>query len=114
NVRRSEFVMWYFPHSYRRVRRLSCLTNITPIKFWKFRSRPVVTAPRLPSSETPVWRQTRWHRRRRIWDLCGLHDGVKCVAVFPTPLPDDPQKWEGWSKYNSTNPYERLCLDAEE
>jgi formylglycine-generating enzyme required for sulfatase activity len=37
---------------------------------------------------------------------------VKCAAVFPTPLPDDPQKWDGWSKYKSPNPYERLCLDA--
>jgi hypothetical protein len=43
-----------------------------------------------------------------------LHDGVKCEVVFPTPLPDDPQKWDGWNKYKSTNPYERLCLDAEE
>lgn len=30
---------------------------------------------------------------------------------FPVPLPDDPQKWDGWSKYKSPNPYERLCLD---
>src|SRR3954447_12307789 len=30
---------------------------------------------------------------------------------FPVPLPDDPQKWDGWSKYNSPNFYERLCLD---
>src|SRR5437660_12678480 len=39
---------------------------------------------------------------------------VKCVAVFPTPLPDDPQKWDGWSKYKSSNPYERLCLDSQQ
>src|SRR5438093_8142738 len=31
---------------------------------------------------------------------------------FPIPLPDDPQKWDGWSKYKSPNLYERLCLDA--
>jgi formylglycine-generating enzyme required for sulfatase activity len=30
---------------------------------------------------------------------------------FPVPLPDDPQKWSGWSKYKSPNFYERLCLD---
>ena len=43
-----------------------------------------------------------------------MHDGVKCEVVFPTPLPDDPQKWDGWNKYKSTNPYERLCLDAQQ
>jgi formylglycine-generating enzyme required for sulfatase activity len=37
---------------------------------------------------------------------------VKCEATFPLPLPDDPQKWDGWSKYKSPNLYERLCLDA--
>ena len=26
-------------------------------------------------------------------------------------FPDDPRKWDGWSKYRSENPYERLCLD---
>lgn len=30
---------------------------------------------------------------------------------FPLPLPDDPRKWDGWSKYKSPNFYERLCLD---
>ncbi len=30
---------------------------------------------------------------------------------FPVPLPDDPNKWTGWSKYKSPNMYERLCLD---
>jgi formylglycine-generating enzyme required for sulfatase activity len=39
---------------------------------------------------------------------------VKCATTFPTPLPDDPQKWDGWSKYKSANPYERLCLDAQQ
>jgi formylglycine-generating enzyme required for sulfatase activity len=39
---------------------------------------------------------------------------VKCEVVFPTPLPDDPQKWDGWSKYKSPNPYERLCLDSQQ
>jgi formylglycine-generating enzyme required for sulfatase activity len=32
---------------------------------------------------------------------------------FPVPLPDDPQKWDGWSKYKSPNLYERLCLDRQ-
>ena len=32
---------------------------------------------------------------------------------FPLPLPDDPNKWDGWSKYKSPNLYERLCLDPE-
>ncbi|HZR78986.1 MAG TPA: formylglycine-generating enzyme family protein [Chthoniobacterales bacterium] len=35
----------------------------------------------------------------------------KCDISFPLPLPDDPRKWQGWSNYNSPNPYERLCLD---
>jgi formylglycine-generating enzyme required for sulfatase activity len=30
--------------------------------------------------------------------------------MLPDPLPDDPRKWEGWSLYNSNDPYERLCL----
>ena len=33
------------------------------------------------------------------------------AVTFPLPLPDDPRKWDGWSRYNSPNPYERLCLD---
>src|SRR5580765_1816684 len=33
---------------------------------------------------------------------------------FPLPLPDDPNKWNGWSKYKSPNFYERLCLDPED
>jgi formylglycine-generating enzyme required for sulfatase activity len=32
-------------------------------------------------------------------------------GAFPVPLPDDPYKWDGWSKYKSPNYYERLCLD---
>ncbi len=32
---------------------------------------------------------------------------------FPIPLPDDPRKWDGWSRYNSPDLYERLCLDAQ-
>jgi formylglycine-generating enzyme required for sulfatase activity len=30
---------------------------------------------------------------------------------FSLPLPDDPNKWDGWTKYKSANLYERLCLD---
>jgi formylglycine-generating enzyme required for sulfatase activity len=26
-------------------------------------------------------------------------------------FPDDPLKWDGWSKYKAENPYERLCFD---
>ena len=33
---------------------------------------------------------------------------------FSLPLPDDPRKWDGWSKYKSPNLYERLCLDPRE
>ena len=33
---------------------------------------------------------------------------------FPLPLPDDPKKWDGWSKYKSPNLYERLCLNPHE
>ncbi|MEP6685239.1 MAG: SUMF1/EgtB/PvdO family nonheme iron enzyme [Verrucomicrobiota bacterium] len=36
---------------------------------------------------------------------------IKCEISFPIPLPDDPQKWDGWNKYKSPNFYERLCLD---
>jgi formylglycine-generating enzyme required for sulfatase activity len=36
---------------------------------------------------------------------------MQCEVHFPVPLPDDPQKWDGWSKYKSPNFYERLCLD---
>jgi formylglycine-generating enzyme required for sulfatase activity len=36
---------------------------------------------------------------------------ARCDIPFPLPLPDDPRKWDGWSKYNSPNFYERLCLD---
>src|SRR5215212_8313775 len=32
---------------------------------------------------------------------------------FPLPLPDDPNKWDGWTKYKSPNFYERLCLDPQ-
>jgi formylglycine-generating enzyme required for sulfatase activity len=28
-------------------------------------------------------------------------------------LPDDPRKWDGWSRYNSPDPYERLGLDPQ-
>ncbi|CAN5570158.1 hypothetical protein BH20VER3_BH20VER3_18770 [soil metagenome] len=37
---------------------------------------------------------------------------LKAVS-FPIPLPDDPRKWDGWSRYNSPDPYERLCLDPQ-
>ncbi len=37
---------------------------------------------------------------------------LKTVS-FPVPLPDDPRKWDGWNRYNSPDPYERLCLDPQ-
>ncbi|MEI8340529.1 MAG: SUMF1/EgtB/PvdO family nonheme iron enzyme [Verrucomicrobiota bacterium] len=30
--------------------------------------------------------------------------------ALPSPIPDNPIKWDGWKFYNSNNPYERLCL----
>jgi formylglycine-generating enzyme required for sulfatase activity len=32
---------------------------------------------------------------------------------LPSPLPDSPNRWEGWRNYNSDSPYERLCLNFE-
>jgi len=29
---------------------------------------------------------------------------------LPNPLPDNPHRWDGWKNYNSSDPYERLCL----
>src|SRR4029079_1400500 len=36
---------------------------------------------------------------------------LKPAVSFTVPLPDEPRKWDGWSRYNSPDPYERLCLD---
>ena len=33
--------------------------------------------------------------------------------MLPSPLPDDPRKWEGWNRYNSPDLYERLGLAFE-
>ena len=33
---------------------------------------------------------------------------------LPSPLPDDPRKWDGWRRHDSPDPYERLCLSLEE
>ena len=33
--------------------------------------------------------------------------------MLPSPLPDDPRKWDGWNRYSSENFYERLCLTFE-
>ena len=33
--------------------------------------------------------------------------------MLPSPLPDDPRKWEGWNHFNSPDPYERLGLSYE-
>src|ERR1700681_246387 len=34
--------------------------------------------------------------------------------MLPTPLPDDPRKWDGWKRYESSNFYDRLCLSIED
>ena len=34
--------------------------------------------------------------------------------ALPSPLPDDPRKWDGWSRYDSEDRYQRLCLTFEE
>lgn len=33
--------------------------------------------------------------------------------MLPSPLPDDPHKWEGWNRFNSPDLYERLGLAFE-
>src|SRR5512141_1454938 len=33
--------------------------------------------------------------------------------ALPSPLPDNPLRWDGWKSYNSPNLYERLCLSFE-
>lgn len=33
--------------------------------------------------------------------------------ALPNPLPDSPLKWDGWRSYDSSNPYERLCLEPD-
>jgi formylglycine-generating enzyme len=30
---------------------------------------------------------------------------------LPSPIPDNPLRWDGWRSYTSQNLYERLCLD---
>ena len=30
--------------------------------------------------------------------------------TLPSPIPDNPMRWDGWRNYNSDNYYERLCL----
>src|SRR5256885_16399342 len=49
--------------------------------------------------------------RRRIWAPSRWCEMMQLEGSFPVPLPDDPYKWDGWSKYKSPNFYERLCLD---
>lgn len=34
--------------------------------------------------------------------------------ALPSPLPDNPARWDGWRTYTSPNPYERLCLDYDQ
>src|SRR3984893_18947964 len=49
--------------------------------------------------------------RPRAWAPSRWCDMMQFEGSFPVPLPDDPYKWDGWSKYKSPNFYERLCLD---
>ncbi|MEO6969659.1 MAG: hypothetical protein ABI217_02045, partial [Chthoniobacterales bacterium] len=37
---------------------------------------------------------------------------AEAMVSFPVPLPDDPRKWDGWSRYDSPDPYKRLGLDS--
>src|ERR1700704_5094673 len=48
-----------------------------------------------------AWGPSRWCKMMQL------------EGSFPVPLPDDPYKWDGWSKYKSPNLYERLCLDPQ-
>ena len=34
--------------------------------------------------------------------------------ALPSPLPDNPNRWDGWKKYNADDPYQRLCLSFED
>ncbi len=34
--------------------------------------------------------------------------------ALPSPIPDDPRKWDGWNRYESDNLYDRLGLTLEE
>src|SRR2546430_9769017 len=49
--------------------------------------------------------------RPRAWGPSRWCEMMQLEGTFPVPLPDDPYKWDGWSKYKSPNFYERLCLD---
>src|SRR2546423_11850615 len=49
--------------------------------------------------------------RPRVWAPSRWCEMMQFEGSFPVPLADDPQKWDGWSKYKSRNFYERLCLD---
>ncbi len=43
---------------------------------------------------------------------CVFHPVIVTEIISSPPhFADDPRKWEGWQKWDATNPYERLCLD---
>jgi len=57
-------------------------------------------------------------RRARKLQPTATPPGFSVTAMLaatsaPPVFPDDPRKWDGWSKYRADNPYERLCLDQE-
>src|SRR3954467_5240949 len=55
----------------------------------------------------------KWNARPRVLAPSQCNNMMQLEERFPTPLPDDPYKWDGWSKYKSPNFYERLCLDPQ-
>jgi hypothetical protein len=114
NARRSEFVTW----SFRRF-----LPKGSPVELtYEYNANQVLEVSveasgnraRFRSNEITGLAPNEVAQLRPIWDLCGLPDGESAKVVFPTPLPDDPHKWDGWSKYKSAIPYERLCLDSQQ
>lgn len=43
-------------------------------------------------------------------ESCGFSSMLDLKTTTSIDFPDDPLKWDGWSKYKAENPYERLCF----